>query len=172
MSTAFFFTLFVAFWLILLSRATTVVRENEVAVIEQLGKYSRTLTAGFHLIVPFVERVRATVTLVEQDLPLPAVSYDTRDSHSTFVKGSISYRITDPRKAIYDVADYKDAVSKCARRAIESAAIRSDFVNFVNQRAFVSQHVVRDTTETCGSFGVEIVACAIDGISKQSVVEP
>lgn len=94
---------------------------GSVLVVERLGRYRATLEQGRHVLVPFLDRVRATVDLRERVVttgPQPVVTADNRVVH---LEGVVQLQVTDPRAAVYQVADHTGAVELLAITAMRQA---------------------------------------------------
>jgi regulator of protease activity HflC (stomatin/prohibitin superfamily) len=112
-----FVTIFV---LTIIVRSVRLVRQSQVIVIERLGRYSRTLGAGLHLLIPFIDNVRAAVDRREQVLDYPPQSVITKDNVVTMIDTVIYYYITDPVKAIYEIRNLDEAILKLSVTTIRN----------------------------------------------------
>ncbi len=93
------------FVIIALIRAVRIVRQAEAYIVERLGRYARTLDAGLHLLVPFVDRVRARVDLREQVVSFPPQPVITSDNLVVSIDTVIYFQVTEPRAAVYEIAE-------------------------------------------------------------------
>src|SRR6201988_2446369 len=87
-------------------RTATVVPQQSAYVVESLGKYSRTLRAGFHILFPFVERVAYRHSLKEQALDVPEQVCITRDNVQVGVDAVLYMQVLDPHLASYGITNY------------------------------------------------------------------
>lgn len=110
----------VIFVLTVIVRSVRLVRQSHVLIVERLGRYSRTLKAGLHLLIPFVDNVRASVDLREQVLDYPPQSVITKDNVVTMIDTVIYYYITDPVKAIYEIRNLDEAILKLSVTTIRN----------------------------------------------------
>src|SRR5881392_2101360 len=102
--------LIVLFVLVVLARTVRVIPQARAGVVERLGRYSRTLTPGLTLVIPFVDRVKPLLDLREQ-----AVSFDpqpviTEDNLVVNIDTVIYFQITDPKAATYEIANPVQAI--------------------------------------------------------------
>ena len=88
-----------------LAKTAIVVPQQSAFVVEYLGKYNRTLQAGFHILVPFVERIAYRHSLKEQALDIPEQTCITKDNVQVGVDGVLYLRILDPQRASYGITD-------------------------------------------------------------------
>ena len=108
----------VAVGLVVLVLTAIRVPEQHAYIVERLGRYDRTLEAGFYLAFPVVDAIRHKLSLAEQTLAVPTEACRTRDDRQVWIDGAVVIRIADPRKASYDVADYRAAIQQIARTTV------------------------------------------------------
>ena len=92
--------------IIVLAKSVTIVPQAQAKVIERLGRYSRTLSPGLSILVPFVDRVRATIDLREQVISFPPQPVITSDNLQVGIDTVVYFQVTDPRLAVYGIANY------------------------------------------------------------------
>jgi len=151
---------------IVVSKAAVIVPEGSAYVVEQMGRYARTLDAGFHLLTPFLETVRARHSLAEQALPLGAEPCRTRDDREVFVGGTLAYRVTDPESATYAVADLRDGLTGVTRHALRDALSGVLLEDLHASRPAVEAAVVRQVQAKVTSWGIVPVRHEIADISR------
>jgi regulator of protease activity HflC (stomatin/prohibitin superfamily) len=100
--------------LVTLIRTVRVIPQARAGVVERLGRYSRTLTPGLALVVPFIDRVRPLLDLREQVVSFPPQPVITQDNVVVNVETVIYFQITDPKAATYEIADYLSAIDLLA----------------------------------------------------------
>jgi regulator of protease activity HflC (stomatin/prohibitin superfamily) len=111
MTFSFIVILFLAFlFIILLAKTAIVVPQQSAYVVERLGRYSATIGAGFHILLPFVDAIRYRHTLKEQVIELQGQAYTTRDDRQIEIAGLLRLKVLDPRKASYAVHDFRTAL--------------------------------------------------------------
>ena len=92
------------FVIIALVRAVKIVPQAVAIIVERLGRYSRTLDAGLHLLIPFVDRVRAGVDLREQVVSFPPQPVITSDNLVVSIDTVIYFQVTEPKSAVYELS--------------------------------------------------------------------
>ena len=97
-----------------IARTAVVVPQQSAFVVENLGKFSRTLSAGFHILIPFVEKVAYRHSLKELAADIPEQVCITRDNVQVGVDGVLYLKILDPRQASYGISNYSFAISQLA----------------------------------------------------------
>src|SRR6188474_3452951 len=98
------------FVLFVIYRTAVVVPQQSAYVVERLGRYSATLDAGFHILVPFVDVIRYRHSLKETAIDIPAQVCITRDNVQVGVDGVLYMRVLNPERASYGISDYVFAV--------------------------------------------------------------
>ena len=102
----------IVFVVISLVRAVRIVPQSQAYVVERLGRYQAVLQGGFHLLVPFVDRVAARIDLREQVANFPPQPVITADQAMVSIDSVIYFQITDPKSATYEVANFLQAIEQ------------------------------------------------------------
>lgn len=110
--------------LVVIARAVVVVPQGKVFLVERLGRFEKALSPGVAFVMPFVDRVSARVQMGERVGDLPATEAVSLDNRSVTLAGQVRYRVVDARRAVYEVADYEQAVIAVAVRALRTAVGR------------------------------------------------
>src|SRR5437773_11169758 len=96
--------------IITLARTIRIVPQAQAGVVERFGRYSRTLTPGLTIVVPFVDRIRALIDLREQVVSFPPQPVITQDNLVVNIDSVIYFQVTDPKAATYEIANPVDAI--------------------------------------------------------------
>ena len=102
----------IVFVVISLVRAVRIVPQSQAYVVERLGRFQAVMQGGFHLLVPFVDRVAARIDLREQVANFPPQPVITADQAMVSIDSVIYFQITDPRSATYEVANFLQAIEQ------------------------------------------------------------
>ena len=116
-------------------------------MIENLGKYSRTLRAGFHILIPFVERVAYKHSLKEEAVDIPEQVCITKDNVQVGVDGVLYLQILDARRASYGIQNYVFAISQLAQTTLRSEIGKIDLDRTFEERAAILEHEAGLTKE-------------------------
>src|SRR5437762_9545816 len=100
------------FVLLTLARTVRIIPQALAGVVERLGRYSRTLTPGLAIVVPFVDRVRDMIDLREQVVSFPPQPVITEDNLVVNIDSVIYFQVTEPKSATYEIADYIQAIEQ------------------------------------------------------------
>src|ERR1043166_8682021 len=101
-----------AFVLLTLAKTVRIVPQARAGVVERLGRYSRTLTPGLAIVVPFVDRIRDMIDLREQVVSFDPQPVITEDNLVVSIDTVIYFTVTDARAATYEIADYIQAIEQ------------------------------------------------------------
>src|ERR671934_1196421 len=98
--------------LLTLGRTVRIIPQARAGVVERLGRYSRTLTPGLTIVVPFIDRIREMIDLREQVVSFDPQPVITEDNLVVNIDTVIYFQVTDPKAATYEIANYVAAVEQ------------------------------------------------------------
>jgi len=98
--------------IVILARTIRIIPQAQAGVVERLGRYSRTLTPGLTLVVPFVDRIRSVIDLREQVVSFPPQPVITEDNLVVSIDSVIYFQVTEPKAATYEIANYIQAIEQ------------------------------------------------------------
>jgi regulator of protease activity HflC (stomatin/prohibitin superfamily) len=151
--------------IVVVAKTATIVPQQQAFVIENLGKYSRTLKAGFHILVPFIERIAYKHSLKEMAIDIPEQVCITQDNVQVGVDGVLYLQILDPNRASYGIADYTFAISQLAQTTLRSEIGTIDLDRTFVERATINANVVREVDLASDPWGVKILRYEIRNIN-------
>ena len=151
-------------FVITLFRSIRVVPNRTALIVERLGKYSRTLEAGFHVLFPFLDRVRYRQTLKEQAIDVPAQDCFTKDNVQVRVDGVLYLQLMDPKKASYGIRDYAYATVLLAQTTMRSVIGQLELDNTFEAREQINATVVKAVDEASDPWGVKVTRYEIQNI--------
>src|ERR1044071_6002146 len=106
--------------LMILVKTAIVVPQQSAYIVERLGRYSGTLDAGFHILVPFMDVIRYRHTLKEMAIDIPEQVCITRDNVQVAVDGVLYMKVLNPQRASYGIADFIFAITQLAQTTLRS----------------------------------------------------
>lgn len=142
-----------------------IVQAQEVLILERLGKYNKTLGAGFHLLIPFIDKVAYKVSLKEEAIDVPSQICITRDNVQVKVDGIIYLKVIDPYKAVYHINDYKFALIQLAQTTMRSVFGDLDLDKTFEERESLNAKIVSVVDEAADHWGVKIMRYEIQNIT-------
>src|SRR5437870_3481084 len=100
------------FVLVMLAKTVRVIPQARAGVVERLGRYSRTLTPGLTIVIPFIDRVRPLLDLREQVVSFEPQPVITEDNLVVSIDTVIYFQVTDPKSATYEIANYIQGIEQ------------------------------------------------------------
>ena len=152
-------------------RAIRFVPQQRAYVVERLGNYHKTLKAGFHALVPFLDRVKYTHDLREQAIPVEPQECFTEDNVRVEVDGVIYLSVTNPVNASYGVTDFRRAAIQLAQTTTRSVIGRMELDTTFQERAAISRAVVEVLSEVEQAWGLKVHRYEIKNIDPPRTVQ-
>ncbi len=149
---------------IALFKTARVVPQKQQYVIERLGKYSRTLDAGFHLLMPFLDKVAYKHSLKERAIDIPSQSCITKDNIAVEIDGILYLQIIDARAASYGIENYQFASSQLAQTTLRSEIGKIELDRTFEERETINAEVVNAVDKASDPWGVKILRYEIKDI--------
>lgn len=140
------------------------VQQQEAYIIERLGRYHRTLSAGLTFIIPFIDRVAYKHTLKEIPLDVASQVCITRDNTQLTVDGVIYFQVTDPVQASYGTSNYVLAITQLAQTTLRSVIGRMELDKTFEERSEINRLVVSSLDEAAVSWGVKVLRYEIQNL--------
>lgn len=151
--------------IIVLAKTAKVVPQQSAFVIENLGRYSRTLPAGFHILIPFVERVAYRHNLKEEAIDIPEQICITKDNVQVGVDGVLYLQVLDAAKASYGITNYRFAIIQLAQTTLRSEIGKIDLDRTFEARGTINANVVSELDHASGTWGVKVLRYEIKNIN-------
>ena len=153
------------FAMFLVSRIARVVPQQQAWVVERLGKYSGTLNAGFHILLPFLDNVRYKHSLKEFALDVPEQVCITKDNVQVAVDGVLYFKILDPERASYGISDYNYAIQQLAQTNLRSEIGKIELDKTFEERTNINSAVVSEVDKASEAWGVKVLRYEIKNIT-------
>src|SRR5687768_4806262 len=151
--------------LIIIAKTAIVVPQQSAFVVERLGRYSGTLSAGFHVLLPFVDTIRYRHSLKEMAVDIPAQVCITRDNVQVGVDGVLYLKVLNPERASYGISDYMFAISQLAQTTLRSEVGKIDLDRTFEERTNINTSVVSELDKASESWGVKVLRYEIKNIT-------
>jgi regulator of protease activity HflC (stomatin/prohibitin superfamily) len=148
-----------------LAKTATVVPQQSAYVIERLGRYSRTLQAGFHILTPFMERIAYRHSLKEQALDVPEQICITRDNVQVGVDAVLYMQVLDPHLASYGITNYGFAIAQLAQTTLRSEIGKIELDRTFEARGIINANVVAELDKASVAWGVKVMRYEIKNIT-------
>jgi len=151
--------------ILIIFKTAVVVPQQSAYVIESLGKYSRTLRAGFHVLIPFIESAAYKHSLKELAFDIPEQICITNDNVQVGVDGVLYLQVLDPERASYGITDYGFAISQLAQTTLRSEIGRIALDRTFEERAMINSNVVSELDKASDPWGVKVLRYEIKNIN-------
>lgn len=155
---------------IILFSIAVVVPEQECYVIERLGKYAKSLTAGFHVLTPFVDRIAYKQNLKEEALDVDPQVCITADNVQVQVDGILYLKIFDPVKASYGIDNYRYAVAQLAKTTMRSEIGKLELDKTFCGRESINDNIVKALDEASDNWGIKVTRYEIRDITPTRTI--
>ena len=158
--------------IILLVKTAVIVPQRSEFIVERLGKYNKTLSAGFHVLIPFLEKVAYKRSLKEEVMDIPSQDCITTDNVSVSVDGILYIQVMDSKLSAYGIDNYKVAASQLAQTSLRSVIGKIELDRTFEERENLNQQVVLAIDEAAQNWGVKVLRYEIKDITPpQSVMD-
>ena len=158
------------FVLIVIAKTAVVVPQQSTFVVERLGRYHATLSAGFYLLLPFFDAIRYKHSLKEEALDIPEQVCITRDNVQVAVDGVLFFKIIDPQRASYGVAHLVFAITQLSQTTLRSEIGRIELDRTFEERTNINVRVVTELDKASESWGVKVFRYEIKNITPPTDV--
>ncbi len=151
--------------LVVIGKTTIVVPQQNAYVVEYLGKYRKTMQAGFHILIPFVERIAYKHNLKEHAVDIQEQICITRDNVQVGVDGVLYLKVLDAQRASYGIGDFIFAISQLAQTTLRSEIGKIDLDRTFEERGTINASVVMELDKASDPWGVKVLRYEIKNIN-------
>ena len=151
--------------LVVIAKTAIVVPQQNAYVLEYLGKYRKTMQAGFHILIPFVERIAYRHNLKEHAVDIPEQICITRDNVQVGVDGVLYMKVLDAQRASYGIGDFIFAISQLAQTTLRSEIGKIDLDRTFEERGTINASVVMELDKASDPWGVKVLRYEIKNIN-------
>ena len=155
---------------VVISRSLRIVPQKQAWLVERLGRYRSTLSAGLHLLMPFVDRVAYKQNLKETAIDVPPQQCVTRDNIIVEVDGVLYLQVVDPVKASYGIADYLYACVQLAQTTLRSEIGKLELDRTFEERAAINSAICAELDKASDPWGVKVTRYEIKTINPPASV--
>jgi regulator of protease activity HflC (stomatin/prohibitin superfamily) len=149
---------------ILIASMIKIVPQRTAIIVERLGKYRATFTAGFQVLIPFIDKVRYRHTLKEQAIDVPSQVCITRDNISVEVDGILYLQVLDPQKASYGIDNYRFASIQIAQTTMRSIIGKLELDRTFEERETINVSIVEAVDKASEPWGVKVTRYEVKNI--------
>jgi len=152
------------FIVVILLKTAVIVPQKSEYVIERLGKYSKTLSAGFHILVPFLDKVAYKFNLKEHLFDISSQTCITKDNVTVDIDGLLYLQVIDSKSAAYGIDDYKIAASQLAQTTLRSCIGRIELDKTFEEREQINAQIVEAIDQAAFNWGCKVMRYEVKDI--------
>src|SRR6476619_3008801 len=161
----------VAFVLLTLARTIRIVPQARAGVVERFGRYSRTLSAGLAIVVPFVDRIREVIDLREQVVSFAPQPVITEDNLVVSIDTVIYFQVTEPKAATYEVANYIQAIEQLTVTTLRNVIGGMQLEETLTSRDQINTQLRGVLDEATGKWGIRVNRVEIKAIDPHASIQ-
>ena len=166
------FVVLAVFVVIVLVKTAVVVPQRMEFIVERLGKYNKTLGAGFHILVPFLDRIAYRRSLKEVVIDVQSQTCITADNISIAVDGVLYMQVIDSKKSAYGIDNYEFAAAQLAQTSLRSVIGKIELDKTFEERDALNQQIVAAIDAAATNWGVKVLRYEIKDLTPpQSVMQ-
>lgn len=156
--------------IVVVVKTAVVVPQRSEYVIERLGKYSKTIMAGFHILVPFIDTIAYKRTLKEEVIDVPSQSCITADNITLEVDGILYLQVLNSKQSAYGIDNYHMACVQLAQTSLRSAIGKMELDRTFEERETINAEIVKAIDEAAANWGVKVLRYEISDITPPQTV--
>jgi len=153
--------LLAAFIIISIFLGVRIVPQSEKFVVERFGRLQKVLGPGINFIVPFLDRVRHKVSILERQLPTASQDAITKDNVLVAVETSVFYRILEPEKTVYRIRDVDAAIATTVAGIVRSGIGEMDLDEVQSNRNELIEKIKQQVADAVDDWGIEVTRAEI-----------
>jgi regulator of protease activity HflC (stomatin/prohibitin superfamily) len=156
---------------IVLVRTVRIVPQARAGIVERLGRYQRTCSAGLNILVPFIDRMKPMIDLREQVVSFPPQPVITEDNLVVNIDTVIYFQVTEPRSATYEIANYLQGIEQLTVTTLRNVVGGMDLEDTLTSRDQINGQLRGVLDETTGKWGVRVNRVEIKAIDPPATIK-
>jgi regulator of protease activity HflC (stomatin/prohibitin superfamily) len=157
--------------LLTLARTVRIVPQARAGVVERLGRYSRTLTPGLAIVVPFVDRIRDMIDLREQVVSFDPQPVITEDNLVVSIDSVIYFQVTDPKAATYEIANYIQAIEQLTVTTLRNVIGGMALEKTLTSRDEINSELRGVLDDATGKWGIRVNRVELKAIDPPASIK-
>ncbi len=157
--------------IIIIGKSVRIVPQTQAWLVERLGRYTTTFDAGLHLLIPFIDRVRAQVDLREQVVSFPPQPVITSDNLVVSIDTVIYFQVTDPKSAVYEIANYIIGIEQLTVTTLRNVVGSMDLEQTLTSRDQINGQLRGVLDEATGRWGVRVNRVELKSIDPPQSIQ-
>src|SRR3954471_6184730 len=157
--------------IIVLFKTVRIIPQARAAVVERLGRYSRTLTPGMTIVIPFIDNVRDMIDLREQVVSFEPQPVITEDNLVVSIDSVIYFQVTDPKSATYEIANYIQAIEQLTVTTLRNVIGGMALEKTLTSRDEINSQLRGVLDEATGKWGIRVNRVELKAIDPPSSIK-
>ena len=159
------------FAIILVARTIRIIPQARAGIVERLGRYSRTLTPGLTIVVPFVDRVKPLIDLREQVVSFPPQPVITEDNVSVGIDSVLYFTVTEAKSVIYEVANPLQAIEQLTVTTLRNIIGGMTLEQTLTSRDNINAELRKVLDEATGRWGIRVNRVELKSIDPPGTIQ-
>jgi regulator of protease activity HflC (stomatin/prohibitin superfamily) len=159
------------FIIIIFLKTIRIVPQRSAFIVERLGKYKTTFDAGFHILIPFIDRIGYKLSLKEHAIDVESQQCITRDNIAVEVDGILYLQVIDPKKAAYGIDNYKFASTQIAQTTMRSIIGKLELDRTFEERETINASIVEAVDMASDPWGVKVTRYEVKNITPPQSIK-
>lgn len=156
---------------LLVTKAIVLVPQGEAAIIERLGRYTRTLSGGLSFVIPFIDRVREKVDTRERMVTFPPQAVITEDNLTVAIDTVVTFQVNDPARAIYGVSDYIFGIEQITTATLRDVVGGLTLEETLTSRDYINRRLRGELDEATAKWGLRIARVELKAIEPPPSIQ-
>ncbi|GAA2563287.1 SPFH domain-containing protein [Mycolicibacterium diernhoferi] len=161
----------VLFAVVVVAKSVALIPQAEAAVIERLGRYSKTISGQLTLLVPFVDKIRARVDLRERVVSFPPQPVITEDNLTVNIDTVVYFQVTDPAKAVYQISNYIVGVEQLTTTTLRNVVGGMTLEQTLTSRDSINGQLRGVLDEATGRWGLRVARVELRSIDPPPSIQ-
>src|SRR6266550_3046351 len=154
-----------------LARTVRIVPQAKAGLVERLGRYNRTLTAGLALVVPFIDRLRPLIDLREQVVSFQRQPVITEDNLVVNIDTVLYFQVTDPKAATYEIANYIQGIEQLTVTTLRNVIGGLALEKTLTSRDEINNQLRGVLDDATGKWGIRVNRVEIKAIDPPGSIK-
>src|SRR6201991_4962577 len=165
------FAVLVVFAIIVVAKSVTLIPQAEAAVVERLGRYSRTVSGQLTLLIPFIDRIRARVDLRERVVSFPPQPVITEDNLTLNIDTVVYFQVTVPQAAVYEISNYIVGVEQLTTTTLRNVVGGMTLEQTLTSRDKINGQLRGVLDEATGRWGLRVARVELRSIDPPPSIQ-